>query len=177
MLTDDGPKVLEFNCRFGDPETQAVLRLLESDLFEIMQACVSGGLKTINIEYSNKVAVAVVMASAGYPSSRAEPVPIYGIESAEKQGCVVFHAGTATHVGAATDLQPNLRTNPRTCDKHSVLQTNGGRVLAVTAVADDLEMAADRAHQGVSSITFEGSQHRSDIGRNAPPPPWMRPPH
>jgi len=144
MLTADGPKVIEFNCRFGDPETQVVLPLLESDPLEIFEACASGSLSGIEPRWSEDSAVSVVMASSGYPGSGSAPVPIRGLDQADKLGCTVFHAGTR--------LGPD-----------GEVVTAGGRVLAVTAVAGSLAEAAARAHAGVAGIEFEGSQHRSDI--------------
>ena len=144
MLTGDGPRVIEFNCRFGDPEAQAVLPLLRSDLYEIMAACATGSLAGAAIDWSPEACAAVVMASAGYPDGRADPAPILGLDGAAGAGCTVFHAGTETIGG--------------------VLHATGGRVLAVTAVGPDIEAAARRAHQGVAAIDFEGAQHRADIG-------------
>ena len=144
MLTSVGPKVIEFNCRFGDPETQVVLPLLESDPLEIFEACASGSLAEIEPRWSHQAAVTVVMASAGYPESSSASVPIDGLGAAAESGCTVFHAGT--------------RTGP-----NGEVLTSGGRVLAVTAVADRLSDAAERSHAGVAAIHFEGSQHRDDI--------------
>jgi len=145
MITDDGPKVIEFNCRFGDPETQAVIRLLRSDLFEVMAACATGSLVGVPLEWAPVASVAIVMASAGYPVAGSDPVPIAGVEAAEQQGCVVFHAGTGVIDGA--------------------LHATGGRVLAVTATGPDVATASARAYRGVGAIGFEGAQHRADIGR------------
>ena len=145
MITDEGPKVLEFNCRFGDPETQAVIRLLRSDLFEILHSCATGSLTEVDIEWSSEASVAVVVASEGYPVESSDSVPIAGIDAAVEEGCVIFHAGTKLDDG--------------------VIYTNGGRVLAVTAVGSDLTTAADHAHRGVSHIGFKGARHRADIGR------------
>lgn len=145
MLTADGPVVIEFNCRFGDPETQAVMRLLRSDLFEIMVVCATGSLRDISIEWAASASVAIVMASAGYPGSAGEPAPISGVDTAEQEGCVVFHAGTGIIDGA--------------------LHATGGRVLAVTATGPDVPAAAEQAYRGVASIGFEGAQHRPDIGQ------------
>ena len=145
MLTDDGPKVIEFNCRFGDPETQVVLPLLESDLLDICNACVDGTLSAADIRWSDRAAVTVVMASAGYPVSGSDPVPITGFDAAAAAGCTVFHAGTRTIDGTP--------------------HTAGGRVLAVTALRDSLAAAADAAHAGVALIDFDGAQHRTDIAR------------
>ena len=144
MLTDDGPKVIEFNCRFGDPEAQAVLPLLRGDLYEIMVAGATGSLDGVAIDWAPEACVAVVMASADYPDGTADPAPITGLDTATGAGCVVFHAGTGTIDGG--------------------LHATGGRVLAVTAVGRDVEAAARKAHRGVAAISFEGAQHRADIG-------------
>jgi len=148
MLTADGPKVIEFNCRFGDPETQVVLPLLESDLLEIFEACVEGRLHEQSVRWARKAAVSVVMASGGYPAVSSPPVPILGLEQAATVGCKVFHAGTSEVDGE--------------------IHASGGRVLAVTAVAPTLSAAADIAHARVAAISFAGSQHRSDIARSSP---------
>ena len=145
MITDNGLKVLEFNCRFGDPETQAVIGLLRSDLFEIMAACASGSLDGISIDWAPEASVAVVMAAAGYPEARADPVPISGLDAAAAEGCVVFHAATEMIGG--------------------VLHAGGGRVVTVTATGPDPAAAEERAHRGVAAISFDGAQHRCDIGR------------
>jgi len=145
MLTSEGPKVIEFNCRFGDPETQVVLPLLESDLVDVVDACIDGTLATTDVRWRDQAAVTVVMASAGYPVRSSEPVAITGLDSAAAGGCTVFHAGTALIDG--------------------VPHTAGGRVLAVTALADRLADAADAAHAGVAHIEFDGAQHRTDIAR------------
>lgn len=145
MLTDAGPKVIEFNCRFGDPETQVVLPLLTADIVDVMDACIDGRLDEVDITWADRAAVTVVMASAGYPVSGSDPVAITGIEAAATDDRVVFHAGTA--------------------DVDGVPHTAGGRVLAVTAVRDTLAAAADAAHAGVAEIEFAGAQHRGDIAR------------
>ena len=145
MLTAEGPKVIEFNCRFGDPETQVVLPLLESDLLTVFEACAGGSLADLDIRWSASAAVTVVMAGAGYPTSSSDPVPIEGLDLANAQGCLVFHAGTRLIDG--------------------VPHTSGGRVIAVTAMADELVGAAEAAHAGVKVISFTGSQHRADIAR------------
>ena len=144
MLTAEGPKVIEFNCRFGDPEAQAVLPLLRSDLYEIMLAGATGSLEGVAIDWAPGACVTVVMASAGYPDGTADPAPITGLDRAAEAGCVVFHAGTGTIDGE--------------------LHATGGRVLAVTAVGPDVEAAARKAHRGVAAIDFRGAQHRADIG-------------
>ncbi|MDE0065254.1 MAG: phosphoribosylamine--glycine ligase [Acidimicrobiaceae bacterium] len=145
MLTDSGPKVIEFNCRFGDPETQVVLPLLTSDLYEIFEACCAGELSTADVRWADSAAVAVVMASEGYPVQSSAPVPIAGLEAAAANGCKVFHAGTAL-----LDQQPH---------------TSGGRVLAVTALAGELSEASEAAYRGVAAVSYLGAQFRSDIGR------------
>ena len=147
MLTASGPKVIEFNCRFGDPETQVVLPLLESDLYEIFEACCAGDLSTIDVAWSDSAAVTVVMASQGYPVRSSAPVPIGGLEAAAATGCKLFHAGTAVRGG-----QPH---------------TAGGRVLAVTALAPELHEASAAAYRGVAAVEFAGAQFRSDIGSGA----------
>ncbi len=147
MLTSDGPKVIEFNCRFGDPETQVVLPLLESDLLEIFEACRNGELATVTPVWRNEAAVTVVLASAGYPETKSEPVPIVGIDAAEQQGTKVFHAGTGLD------------------DTREVVMATGGRVLAVTAVAPSLAQAAEAAHAGADRIQFDGAQRRTDVAR------------
>ena len=145
MLTANGPKVIEFNCRFGDPETQVVLPLLTSDLLAAFEACVTGTLAANQPTWADAAAATVVMASAGYPVSSAAPAAISGLAEAATLGTTVFHAGTTT-VG------------------DDILAT-GGRVLAVTAVRPTLSEAAEAAHSGVDAITFEGAQRRTDIAR------------
>ena len=156
MLTDDGPKVLEINCRLGDPETQAVLPLLENDLFEVMLACATGSLGEVAVEWSESACTTVVMSSAGYPTTSAPPAPITGLDQAVSEGCVVFHAGT-DRIGG-------------------VVHATGGRVLGVTALGNSLAEAAERAYAGVGAIAFEGSHYRRDIGRSPAPEPVPLPP-
>ena len=145
MLTDDGLKVLEFNCRFGDPETQVILPLLESDLLDVLLACVEGRLGDTPVRWRSGAAATVVAASAGYPDAYVTGVPIAGTDRAGEEGRHVFHAGTAL--------------------ADSVLKTNGGRVLAVTGLGDDLPAAIEQAYAGVREISFDGMQYRTDIGR------------
>ncbi len=148
MLTDAGPKVLEFNARFGDPETQVYLPRLENDLLELLTASADGMLGNTEVKWSPDPAVCVVMASAGYPGSYAKGKPVTGIEQAEKLGNVkVFHAGTKT--------------------AGRQLVTNGGRVLGVTAWDKDLGTARERAYAAVDCIRFEGAQFRRDIAAKA----------
>lgn len=146
MLTEDGPKVLEYNCRFGDPEAQAILPLLRSDLAEILLACVEGRLAEMAIQWHPGAAATVVMAAPGYPEKSPRGVAITGIEEAEAEGCTVFHAGTKI-------------------SEDGRLVTNGGRVLAVSAVGDTLDDAIESAYVGVSRVHFNEAQFRTDIGR------------
>lgn len=145
MLTAEGPKVLEFNARFGDPECESYMRLLESDLIEVMLACISGTLEKTEVRWSNKAAVTVILASGGYPLSYEKGFPIEGIGDAEQNhAVVVFHAGTKK--------------------EDTRIVTNGGRVLAVSAVGDDLAEARRLAYEAAGKIRFEGKQNRADIG-------------
>jgi phosphoribosylamine--glycine ligase len=149
MLTERGPKVLEYNCRFGDPEAQAVLALLDSDLAETMLACVHGRIQEAEPVWSSEHAACVVMCSKGYPGPYAKGALITGIETAEASEAVfVYHAGTAYEL-----------------DK--TLRSAGGRVLGVTARAADLESAIDQAYKGVKAIDFEGKFFRTDIAAKA----------
>jgi phosphoribosylamine--glycine ligase/phosphoribosylformylglycinamidine cyclo-ligase len=144
MITPTGPKVLEFNCRFGDPETQVILPLLETDLWEILNACIDGTLHSMDVTWRDGVGATVVAAAAGYPGEYDKGVPISGIlEANSVPGVKVFHAGT------------------RMDDE---LVTNGGRVLAVTGVQESLPMALACAYHGIEHIDFAGMQYRSDIG-------------
>jgi phosphoribosylamine--glycine ligase len=147
MLTDDGPRVLEFNCRLGDPETQAVLPRLESDVLELLWAAATGRLAGMKIVVSTECAVAVVLASAGYPDSSEVGVQLGGLEEAEGAGALVFHAGTA------------LREN--------TLVSAGGRVLNVTGLGDSIGAARDRAYRAIEHIDFPGMQYRGDIALKA----------
>ncbi|EDW87799.1 trifunctional purine biosynthetic protein adenosine-3 [Drosophila yakuba] len=151
MLTRDGPRVLEFNCRFGDPETQVILPLLESDLFEVMQACCSGQLEKIPLQWRNGVsAVGVILASAGYPETSTKGCIISGLPAANSPTQLVFHSG--------------LAVNPQ---KEAL--TNGGRVLIAIALDGSLKQAAAKATKLAGSITFSGSgaQYRTDIAQKA----------
>lgn len=149
MLTPEGPKVLEFNARFGDPETQVVLPRLEGDLVNIMFAVAEGRPEDIVLSWSDKWAVSVVLASEGYPGSYEKGKVILGLEEAQDlDGVIVFHAGTA--------LNPD-----------GELITAGGRVLNVVALGDTFEEARNRAYEACELIKFEGVQYRSDIGRRA----------
>ena len=143
ILTHQGPRVLEFNCRFGDPETQAILPLLESDLLEIAVACVEGRLGELDIRWKSKAAACIVLASGGYPGRYPSGLPISGLEKTW-ESAAVFHAGTRL-------------------DGERVL-TAGGRVLGVTGWGENLAQALERVYQVVGDIQFEGMQFRKDIG-------------
>lgn len=148
MIKGDSVKVVEFNARFGDPETQVVLPLLKSDLAEIMVACANGTLTPDLVEWSDKAAVCVVMASGGYPASYKKGIPITGLKAANvMDDVVVFHAGTREEDGK--------------------ILTNGGRVLGVTAVADDIPSAQQKAYDAVDKIHFDGAHYRQDIAWRA----------
>jgi phosphoribosylamine---glycine ligase len=148
MLTKDGPKVLEFNARFGDPETQVYLTRLENDLVELLEASVSGTLAKVEMKWSPQASVCVVMASAGYPGNYAKGKVITGIDAANAlPGTKVFHAGT-TRAG-------------------DQLVTSGGRVLGVTALGNDLRSAQAAAYAAVEKIHFDGAQFRRDIASKA----------
>lgn len=145
MLTPDGPKVIEYNSRFGDPETQVVLPRLKTPLIDIVEAVVDGTLAQQEIEWSENACACVVMASGGYPKSYPKGLEITGLdEDGQLQGVTVYHAGTSYRDGR--------------------FYTAGGRVLGVTACGDTLEEALDRAYEGVRSIHFEGAHYRTDIG-------------
>ena len=145
MIDGDGIRVLEFNARFGDPEAEVYMRLLDGDLFEILVACARGKLAPSMVKWQPGFAVTVVIASGGYPGSYQKGLPITGIEQAEKlDDIVVFHAGTAV--------------------KDGQLVTAGGRVLNVTATGATLDEALDKAYTAVGLIHFDGMQYRSDIG-------------
>ena len=149
MLTPAGPKVLEFNARFGDPETQVVIPRLENDLVEVMLAVAEGRLSEVELRWSDRWAVTVVLTSAGYPGSSEKGKVITGVEDAEAMDDVtVYHAGTAL-----TDA--------------GELVTSGGRVLDVTALGDTFEAARDRAYAACEKIQFEGKTLRHDIGLRA----------
>ena len=144
MLTPNGPKVIEYNCRFGDPETQVVLPLLESDLLQIMQATTNGTLKDVEVKFKNAYACCVIMASNGYPASYEKG---FAITIPERIRDNVYVAGAAF--------------------KDSVLVTNGGRVLGATAVADSLPKAIEDAYAMVKTIHFDNAYYRNDIGQRA----------
>ena len=148
MMTARGPMVLEFNCRFGDPETQPIIMRLESDLLEAIEASIEGRVSDGNFRWSQDASVCVVMASGGYPGTIEVGKKITGIEDADEvEGVKVFHAGTSVRDGA--------------------FYTSGGRVLGVTARAASLDNAADRAYEAASKIQFDGAHYRKDIGARA----------
>lgn len=149
-MTEAGPKVLEFNARFGDPEAQVYMRLLASDILDLLEACVDFKLADIasSVKWNRGFAANIVLASNGYPDAYKQGFPISGIEEAEKvEGVVVFHAGTKV--------------------EHGQLVTSGGRVLGVSAVGLTLKEAIERAYEAVDRIHFEGKQFRRDIGAKA----------
>ncbi|AEF94599.1 Phosphoribosylamine--glycine ligase [Desulfotomaculum nigrificans CO-1-SRB] len=146
MITDAGPKVLEFNARFGDPETQPVLSLLETDLVDIIEAILEGRLASQPVTWKNGAAVCVVMAAQGYPGNYERGQEIKGLNNLPS-GIEVFHAGTAL--------------------KDGKIVTDGGRVLGVTAVGTDIADAIKKAYQGVAAIHFAGAHYRTDIGQKA----------
>lgn len=146
MITQDGPKVIEYNARFGDPETQVVLPRLKTDLLEIFEAIIDEKLSDIKIEWYDNAAVCVIAASGGYPGKYAAGIEINGIEAAEAdENITIFHAGT-------------------TCSDGKFF-TAGGRVLGVTAVEENMEKAIGKAYAGIEKISFEGIHYRKDIGR------------
>jgi phosphoribosylamine--glycine ligase len=148
MMTPRGPQVLEYNARFGDPETQAILLRLESDLVDALEACIDGRLSETDMRWAQGASVCVIASSAGYPGSYKTGFPIAGLSAAARvPGVQVFHSGTA-----------RLGTQAVTA---------GGRVLGVSAVAESLEEALDRAYQAIAEIEFEGMYYRRDIGHRA----------
>jgi phosphoribosylamine--glycine ligase len=148
MITPAGPKVVEFNCRFGDPEAQAVLPLIESDLVSMFLGSARGNLEGVTLRTFDRTAVCVIIASGGYPDTFESGKPILGLENiAQADDVIVFHSATK-------------RTK-------NALETSGGRVLGVTAVGpgNDLARTIDKAYAVVKSITFDGAYYRSDIGK------------
>lgn len=148
MLTKDGPKVVEFNARFGDPETEVVLPLLQSDLLDVISACVEGTLDRAEVRFHKGAAACVMVASAGYPGPYVKGLPILGLAEADARNVTVFHAGTSV-------------------DDDGVVVTSGGRVLGVMATGASVEEALARAYHGVGAVSFEGKQYRRDIGWRA----------
>ena len=147
MLTPEGPKVLEYNARFGDPEAQVVLPRMKNDLIEVCEACVDGTLDQIDLEFEGNAAVCVVLASDGYPVSYKKGFHISGLENfKDREDCFVFHAGTKL-------------------DEKGEIVTSGGRVLGVTALGRDLKEARDNAYKAQELVTFENKYYRHDIGK------------
>ena len=146
MLTKDGPRVLEYNARFGDPEAQVVLPRMNNDIIDVMEACIDGTLDKIELDFSDNAAVCVVLASKGYPVKYEKGFEIRGLEKFEgKDSYFVFHAGTKLNNGKVV--------------------TNGGRVLGVTALGDDLKQARKNAYEAAGWIEFDNKYCRSDIGK------------
>ncbi|HOW59743.1 MAG TPA: phosphoribosylamine--glycine ligase [Candidatus Omnitrophota bacterium] len=149
MMTKEGPFVLEYNCRFGDPETEVILPRMKSDLLPVMMQIAQGKLTTETLDWHDKSCITIVMASGGYPGSYQKGFPIHGLESVKStEDVFVFHAGTASN-------------------EQKQIVTAGGRVLAITALGENLKAAHDRAYQAISNIHFEGGFCRRDIGHKA----------
>ena len=147
MLTEDGPKVLEYNARFGDPEAQVVLPRMKNDIIDVMEACVDGKLDTIDLQFEDNAAVCVVLASDGYPVSYEKGFPIEGMERFEgKDDYYCFHAGTKF-------------------DEKGTIVTNGGRVLGITATGKDLKEARAKAYEATEWVSFANKYMRHDIGK------------
>ena len=147
MITPKGPKVIEYNCRFGDPETQVVLPRLKTDIVDIFEAIDNETLSDLDVEWSDDACACVIMASGGYPKSYPKAIEITGLSNGQLDGVTVYHAGTK--------LQDNK------------LVTSGGRVLGVTALGDTLENALKKSYDAVEKIHFEGAHYRRDIGKRA----------
>lgn len=147
MLTPKGPKVIEYNCRFGDPETQVVLPRLKTDIMDIFEAINNETLSALDIEWSDEACTCVIMASGGYPKSYPKGIEIKGLTDGQLDGVTVYHAGTAI--------------------KEDTLVTAGGRVLGVTALGDTLEQALAKSYEAVGKIEFENAHYRKDIGQRA----------
>jgi len=148
MLTKTGPQILEFNARFGDPETQPLLVRMESDIIPLFEACVDGTLDQCSLNWKDETSVCVVMAAAGYPESYEKGKPISGLKEANAlSGVVVFHAGTKK--------------------QEDKVLTHGGRVLGVTATGKDTATAIARAYEAVDKIKWDGIHFRKDIGHRA----------
>ncbi|MBS6614145.1 MAG: phosphoribosylamine--glycine ligase [Anaerotruncus sp.] len=147
MLTPKGPKVIEYNCRFGDPETQVVLPRLKTDIIDIFEAINNGTLAELDIEWADEACACVIAASGGYPKSYPKGIEITGLENGQKDGVIVYHAGTAI--------------------KDGKLVTSGGRVLGVTALGSDLQQALDKAYAALGEIHFDNMHFRHDIGKKA----------
>jgi phosphoribosylamine--glycine ligase len=147
MVTDEGPRVLEFNCRFGDPETQALLPRLDGDLLAALAAAARGNVDGIELRASTRAAVTVVLAAPGYPDAAEKGVEIRGLDAAERAGALVFHAGTAL--------------------RERRLVSAGGRVLNVTATGATVAEAREVVYEAIERIRFPGAQYRRDVGARA----------
>jgi len=147
MLTESGPSVLEFNCRFGDPETQSLLPRLDDDFLDALAAAATGDASDVELAAGDNAAVTLVLAAHDYPASGDTGSPISGIEDAEASGALVFHAGTAVH--------------------HDTLVTNGGRILDVTALGATIAAAREAAYDAAAQISFQGARYRTDIAQEA----------
>ncbi len=148
MLTEDGPKVLEYNCRFGDPEAQVVLPRMENDLIEVFEACIDGTLDQLELKFRNEAAVCVILASEGYPVQYEKGKEIRGLENfKDRDGYLLFHSGTAVKDGKVV--------------------SNGGRVLGVTALGKDIHEARVKAYEAISWVDFDNKYFRTDIARSA----------
>ena len=147
MLTPEGPKVLEYNARFGDPEAQVVLPRMKNDMIEVVEACVDGTLDQMELEFTEEAAVCVVLASDGYPVAYEKGFPIRGLDKfKDRKDAFVFHAGTKFN-------------------EEGQIVTNGGRVLGVTALGADLKQARSKAYQAVDLVDFDNKYYRHDIGK------------
>lgn len=147
MITPKGPKVIEYNCRFGDPETQVVLPRLKTDIVDIFEAINNETLSDLDIEWDERACTCVIMASGGYPKSYPKGIEIKGLTDGQLDGVTVYHAGTKLDGDR--------------------LVTSGGRVLGVTALGDTLENALEKSYDGVKQISFDGAHYRNDIGKRA----------
>jgi phosphoribosylamine--glycine ligase len=147
MITENGPKVLEYNVRFGDPETQVILPRIKSDIVDLFMATAEGDISGIKLDWDEREALGVVLASGGYPGDYAKGKKITGINDARSAGALVFHAGTKMD--------------------GSDLVTDGGRVLNVVGLGKGIKEAQDNAYKGVSKINFDGMHYRKDIGYRA----------
>lgn len=147
MITPKGPKVIEYNCRFGDPETQVVLPRLKTDIMDIFEAINNETLSELDIEWSDEACTCVIMASKGYPKSYPKGIEITGLTDGQLEGVTVYHAGTAI--------------------KDGKLVTSGGRVLGVTALGNNLQDALNKSYDAVEKINFDGAHYRKDIGKRA----------
>ncbi len=147
MLTENGPQVLEFNCRFGDPETQSLMPLVDDSLLDALAACAAGDARRVDLHALDDAAVTVVVAAGSYPVAGDAGSPIVGIDEAEATGALVFHAGTALH--------------------EDTLVTNGGRILGVTATGATVAAARERAYEAAALVNFDGARYRTDVAREA----------